>query len=343
MKIKNAEKKINQAIKIILHLFYWTVFCLFTAVVGFRLDLGTEYLMQNTGMFMYNLLWGAVQFYAFYFFFYRWIERQQFITYSIFSLLFSILLSLLFLISFMWFSGYSVHLLHFQFPEVTAGTFIIGQTGSLLRGFIRWFEDIRQKQEIEQTTIRNELDMLNAQLNPHFLFNTLNNIDSLIGSNPGKASEALVTLSEIMRYMLYEARKPLVTLDQEITHYQNIVMLQSLRLKDPEKIKFCAEAGESSPEVTPLLFLPFLENAFKYASFESNGIAVEIDLKGSLNKVEFHCSNRVTAGDSSLNRKTGGIGLSNVKRRLELIYKDRYELKTTCSDSVYTVQLTIKK
>jgi two-component system, LytTR family, sensor kinase len=90
---------------------------------------------------------------------------------------------------------------------------------------------------MEKMLLRTELDALNAQLNPHFLFNTLNNIDSLIRLNPEKASESLITLSEIMRYMLYEAKKPKVSLRSEVAHYQNIIKLQKLRLKDPSKVE----------------------------------------------------------------------------------------------------------
>jgi two-component system, LytTR family, sensor kinase len=254
----------NKIIKIILHLFYWTVFCVFAGAVSFRLAYGFEFIAKNIPAFLYNLGWAVIQFYAFYFIFYRLIEKQRYVNYFIWSIVVSVSVSLA--LTLLFFFLFNIHPTYrlIEFIPQMVGTFIIAQTGSLLKGFIRWFEDIQRKQEMEKMVLQNELDALNAQLNPHFLFNTLNNIDSLIRSNPEKASESLVTLSEIMRYMLYDARKPNVNLRSEIAHYKNIIKLQSLRLKDPSRVKFEIEV-EDEVKVAPLIFLPFIENAFKYA------------------------------------------------------------------------------
>jgi len=342
MTINYIYNCMNKIIKIILHLFYWTVFCVFAGAVSFRLTDGFEFIAKNLPAFLYNLGWAIIQFYAFYFIFYRLIEKQRYINYFIWSVVVSVSVSLvLTLLFFFLFNIHSTYRL-IEFVPQMVGTFIIAQTGSLLKGFIRWFEDIQRKQEMEKMVLQNELDALNAQLNPHFLFNTLNNIDSLIRSNPDKASESLVTLSEIMRYMLYDARKPMVLLQNEITHYRNIIKLQSLRLKHPERIQFDVNIQNENVEIAPLLFLPFIENTFKFASFEGEGTAIGMTLKSIENRIEFSCRNYFRIDDPTLKSKTGGIGLSNLKRRLDLLYKGKYNLSITDENSCFVAQLTIE-
>jgi two-component system, LytTR family, sensor kinase len=332
----------NRIIKVILHLFYWMVFCLFGGAVSFHLTEGLDYIIQNIIPFIYNTGWAVIQFYLFYFIFYRLIEKQRYIFYFVLSLLVSIAIGFLMVALYPVFFHININFLIKQFLPSIAGSFIIAQTGCLLRGFIRWFEDIQHKQEMEKMLMRNELDMLNAQLNPHFLFNTLNNIDSLIRSNPDKASESLITLSEIMRYMLYDAKKPKVLLENEINHYRNIIRLQLLRLKEPSKVSFNVDVKDEIVEIAPLLFLPFLENAFKYAVFNSPEAKIEIALRTNGKIIDFHCSNYYQGDDESVRNKTGGIGLSNLTRRLELLYQGKYNLTIKNENSCFTIHLTLE-
>ena len=334
----------NQIIKIILHLFYWMVFCLFGGAVSFHLTEGLDFVMQNIAPFIYNLAWAMVQFYIFYFFFYRLIEKQKYIFYFILSVLVSIAIGFVLVSLYPVFFSVDLNFVIKQYLPSIAGSFIIAHTGSLLRGFISWFDDIQRKQEMEKMLLRTELDTLNAQLNPHFLFNTLNNIDSLIRLNPDKASESLITLSEIMRYMLYEAKKPKVSLMGEVAHYQNIIKLQKLRLKNPSKVEVVIEVEvkiEVEVEVAPLLFLPFIENVFKYAVLDAPDAKIEIGLKSDGNNIEFRSSNPYLKNDLTLQGKTGGIGLSNLKRRLELLYAGKHKLVIIDENSYFSVQLTI--
>lgn len=332
----------NRIIKIILHLFYWMVFCLFGGAVSFHLAEGLDFVMQNIVPFVYNLAWAMVQFYIFYFFFYRLIEKQRYIFYFILSVLVSIAIGFVLVSLYPVFFSVNLNFVIKQYLPSIAGSFIIAHTGSLLRGFISWFDDIQRKQEMEKMLLRTELDALNAQLNPHFLFNTLNNIDTLIRLNPDKASESLITLSEIMRYMLYEAKKPKVSLRGEVAHYQNIIKLQKLRLKDPSKVEVALRLrSENEVEVAPLLFLPFIENAFKYAVLDAPDAKIEIGLKSDGSKIEFRSSNPYRKNDPTLQGKTGGIGLTNLKRRLELLYAEKHKLVILDENSYFSVQLTI--
>jgi len=328
-----------RAIKIILHLFYWVVFCLFSGLVGYQLSGGFEEIVREWVSYLFNLGWAVLAFYAFYFCFYRLIEKQRYLSYILVSVLFTVGLSVVLILMYSWVSpNHPAITLDVILPP-TAGTLIICQTGSLLRGFVRWFEDLQHKQELKQMLLRNELDMLNAQLNPHFLFNTLNNIDALIRSNPEKASESLITLSEIMRYMLYDAKKPLVRLGDEVAHYQNIIRLQTMRLKDPSKVTFRVEMEDPSVEVAPLLLLPFIENVFRHASFEAPDAVVDIHVQSSSNHLVCRCTNAIKK--ASPPRSEEGIGLTNLKRRLELLYPDTHKLIISNDGSHYSVQLII--
>ena len=332
----------NRIIKIILHLFYWMVFFLFSGLVSFQFAKGFDFLIEHLNIFLYNTLWAVIQFYLFYFLFYQFIEQQKYIRYFIYSVAVSIGLSL---VMFFFFN------LLFEFPVLNemrsiippiVGTFIIGHTGSLLRGFISWFDDLQHKQEMEKMIIRNELDVLNAQLNPHFLFNTLNNIDALIFRQPQKASESLITLSEIMRYMLHEARQPKVFVDQEIAHYRNIIRLQGLRFSSPETISFETEVDGGNMEVAPLLFLPFIENAFKYAINTGAFPMIYFRFTCRDGEICWTSRNNFSPVDETVGKKTGGIGLSNLKRRLELLYPEQYSLKTQIKGNEFYAELTLK-
>ncbi len=328
-----------RAIKIILHLFYWVVFCLFSGVVEYQLAGGFDGIVREWVSYLFSLGWAIAAFYAFYFFFYRLIEKQRYLSYILASIAYTVVLSLALVFLYSWvFPNHPAITLNAIMPPLI-GTLIICQTGSLLRGFIRWFEDIQHKQEMKQMLLRNELDMLNAQLNPHFLFNTLNNIDALIRSNPDKASESLITLSEIMRYMLYEAKKPLVRLGDEVVHYRNILSLQAMRLKDPSKVQFRVEMEDPALEVAPLLLLPFIENIFRHASFDALDAVVDIHLQSTSNRLVCSCANSLKKAGS--NRSETGIGLANLKRRLELLYPDTHKLTINNDGTLYYVQLIL--
>lgn len=332
----------NRIIKIILHIFYWMVFSLFSGLVSFQFAKGFDFVIEHLNIYLYNALWAAIQFYLFYFLFYQLIERQKYIRYFVYSVLVSIGLSLVMLLFFhLLFGKPELEELHQIFPPII-GTFIIGHTGSLLRGFISWFEDIQRKQDMEKMIIRNELDVLNAQLNPHFLFNTLNNIDSLIFRQPQKASESLITLSEIMRYMLYDAREPKVLLAREVEHYQRIIRLQSLRFANTEAIRF--DTPETLPEIqiAPLLFLPFIENAFKYAVKTAVFPMVEFKITISEGEICWTSRNQFQAEPDDQTARRGGIGLSNLKRRLELLYPGKYSLETTAKGNEFFAELKLK-
>ncbi|MFT3739096.1 MAG: histidine kinase [Breznakibacter sp.] len=332
----------NHIVKTILHLFYWVVFCLLSGLISFRLAQGLGFVTAHLPHFLYNTAWAAIQFYLFYFMVYRFIGQQRYLAYFIVSVVVSAGLSLFMYLLFGICFGFPPPQdeMHSVVPPMV-GTFIIGHTGSLLRGFITWSDNLRHKQEMEKMLIRNELDLLKAQLNPHFLFNTLNNIDALIFRQPQKASESLITLSGIMRYMLVEAREPQVPLARELEHYEKVIRLQSLRMASPEAIRFSRPSAVGNLKTAPLLFLPFVENAFKHASQSGTMPVIDFRLDVTDTAIQWSARNHFNPRQNQSTAQQDGIGLSNLKRRLELLYPGRYSLETRLHGNEFFAELKL--
>jgi sensor histidine kinase YesM len=185
--------------------------------------------------------------------------------------------------------------------------------------FIRWshYKELQQK-ELEIQNRQSELSFLRSQINPHFLFNSLNNIYSLVYQGSGQALTAIAGLSDLLRYMLYDAAEK-VPLATEMDYIQKYIGLQQLRFDHPVDVEIKMEGKMEGVVIPPLLLIPFVENAFKHGDPGKGGIAIY--LQSSAQKTYFHCTNR-----KGLQQKDpgGGIGLENVKRRLSLLYPGKH-------------------
>jgi two-component system, LytTR family, sensor kinase len=235
-----------------------------------------------------------------------------------------------------FYRGYSIKMhMSGYFPVLTAAVF-----GSFFRVIINWFNSMNQKTELAKQKLMAELDLIKSKLNPHFLFNTLNNIDSLIQNNPEKASEALIKLSEMMRYMTYETSVEYVELIKEIDHIKNLIELQGLRIKTPEDIKV-EFTGDMTTKIAPALFVPLIENAFKFAGLENNKPRIDISLSSQNGIVEFKISNNYEKHSKYSKNGDSGFGIINLKKRLELTYPGKYNLIIEPSEFIFNVKLTV--
>lgn len=197
------------------------------------------------------------------------------------------------------------------------------------------------RKEAEKEKLNTELAFLKNQINPHFLFNTLNNIYSLVQTDVADGQKAILQLSKLMRYILYETEKGDLLLSQEIEFMQTYIELMKLRISD--KVTFTDSFPENYIDVAipPLLFLPFVENAFKHGISYRQPSFVNIQLKTEPGKIIFECSNSIgNKGDVLLNSDSG-IGLENVKKRLSLLFPGHHKLKIFETDSIFHVILTI--
>jgi len=220
------------------------------------------------------------------------------------------------------------------YPVLTAAVF-----GSFFRVIINWFKAMSQKAELDKQKLAVELDLLKSKLNPHFLFNTLNNIDSLIHHNPEEASAALIRLSEIMRYLTYETASDVVDLKSEIEYVRNFIELHRMRIKTPEDISFEVE-GDSSIMIAPALFVPLIENAFKFATFRTKKPCVDIKITSSDGIVSFEARNYYE-NDNNTDQDHSGFGIINLKKRLDLTYPGKYQLSIDNGDLSFYTKLTI--
>jgi two-component system, LytTR family, sensor kinase len=202
----------------------------------------------------------------------------------------------------------------------------------------KWSEQQQKVKNIEISQLKTELKYLRSQLNPHFLFNGLNTIYGNIDIRDEKARDILVQFSDLLRYSLYEADVDWVILEKEAVYLQNYVALQKARSNTNLLIELDIGIEDPTIKVAPLIFIVFVENAFKFSSREDN-IAnyIKIALRQSGSRIVFDCSNSY----EDPGQVVGGIGLNNVTRRLELLYKDRHELTIKKEQGVYSVQLII--
>ena len=221
------------------------------------------------------------------------------------------------------------------YPVLTAAVF-----GSFFGVIINWFTTMNQKAELDRQKLTIELDLLKSKLNPHFLFNTLNNIDSLIHQNSEKASISLIRLSDIMRYLTYETSSDVVELRREIEYMHNIIELYRIRIKTPEDIRFEVR-GDLDVMISPALYVPLIENAFKYASYKNKKPCIDIQLSTNNGIVDFEISNFYDSNFQASAPGLSGSGLINLRKRLDLTYPAKYQLIIEPGDSLYHVKLTI--
>jgi two-component system, LytTR family, sensor kinase len=222
-------------------------------------------------------------------------------------------------------------------------------TSTLLKIVSDWLRHQRIQKELERRTLRSELDFLRTQINPHFLFNTLNSLYALTLKKSDNAPEIVIKLSDMMRYMLYESNVERVSLAKEVEYMQHYVDLEMLRFGKKADIKFEIVGEIHTQEIAPLLFQTFLENAFKHGlsnAIERGFIDFHLSVNDNLLHLDLKNSVPPTLPDTQKRAenavKSSGIGLVNVRRRLELLYKEHYELIIKQDKISYNVHLTIE-
>lgn len=205
-----------------------------------------------------------------------------------------------------------------------------------------WIRTESEKKEIENKNLESELQHLRYQLQPHFFFNSLNNIYSLIEQSPSKAQEAVHSLSKLMRYLLYDVGRDKIELTQEIDFLKKYIQLMELRHNDNTIARFVfPDAKNTTHSVAPLLFIPIIENAYKHgiSATQPSHISFEMTVIG--NQL-FFVSRNTNYPKNRSDRSGSGIGLNNLKKRLELIYPNKYELKSSVANNIYSIELKIE-
>lgn len=211
-------------------------------------------------------------------------------------------------------------------------------------GFIVYLlREEQGRQEEARERLTSELSFLRSQISPHFLFNILNSIVYLIRSNSPEAESVTLNLSELMRYMLYTPQQGQVRIEEEISYLENYIALQRTRFGEDVDIQFSRSGSSTELFIEPMILIPFVENAFKHGVglVQDPVIGVSVELSGQ--QLSFHVRNKIGADPDDAKDESSGIGLRNVRRRLELLYPDRYELTIREEDDWFLVDLIIRK
>jgi two-component system, LytTR family, sensor kinase len=218
----------------------------------------------------------------------------------------------------------------------------------VMRGFITWYGDIRLKEELNRRNVEMELALIKSQLSPHFLFNTLNNIDVLIGKDADRASDYLKKLSDMLRFMLYETKTAQIPIARELGYIEKYIELQRIRTSNPDAIDYIVEGQPGGLMVEPMLFIPFIENAFKHGQWRENH-SIRVRFVLGAEKIVFNCENTYGSHDGAAVRGgvldspagLGGLGNALIRKRLLLLYPDRHTLNINAGNQLYQATLTL--
>lgn len=227
----------------------------------------------------------------------------------------------------------------FDFPGllITLLTFGISTSSVLLR---KGQQDSLLRKELEKQQVSTELSFLKAQINPHFFFNTLNNIYALTTLDVELAQKAIHMLSAMMRYVLYDARKEYVLVSQEIRFIENYIELMKLRLPSKAKVTFERTDNFQQELIAPMLLLPYVENAFKHGISAQNPSEIKINISHGGNQLKMHIENTIFQ-TNALNLEGSGIGLVNTQRRLDLLYPGKHEVKNQKHADRYVIDFSL--
>ena len=206
----------------------------------------------------------------------------------------------------------------------------------------KFAENERKRKDLEKAKLDSELAMLKSQISPHFFFNTLNNIDSLIDIDTNDAHDSIYKLSKLMRYLLYESQNKLSLLSDEVNFTKNYIDLMKLRLIDEYDLVVNLPKDCDALKVHPLLFIPFVENAFKHGVTYRKHSFIHINMSVDEKHIKFSTKNSIGAMNQPGDKQFEGIGLENVKKRLALLYPDSHSLTIKEIDDVFSVELDLE-
>lgn len=287
-------------------------------------------------------------FYLFYFYLFpKYIKTKKIGHSVVFGILFSIcsacigafLITGLFGTEFMFEGGYTSFFE--ELISMSIISFVAGIMSIIIKGFITWYDEIKVKEELNLKNYQTELALVKSQLDPHFLFNTINNIDILILKDAQVASEYLNKLSDILRFMLFETKSEKIALSKEIEYMEKYIALQKLRTSNDNFVNLTISGNTSNRTISPMLLIPFIENAFKHANNKKIENAISISLVIENNELIFKCVNKYDENNQNKLGYTSGLGNNLIKKRIELLYPEKHNLAISKENNSYSVHLIL--
>jgi two-component system, LytTR family, sensor kinase len=339
---------------LLLHIGFWLCYLILIMVILGVLYGGKEPVAEDKieksfeTILLFALIPSIISFYAFYsIVFPKFLQRNKIVLATLYSLLFSLIAGI---------AGYS--LLYFTYGGncvqeegqyafvgiilfIDFIAFISGVVALVMRGFITWVKEIKLKEALAQKNHEMELALVKSQLDPHFLFNTINNIDVLILKNSAEASDYLNKLSDIMRFMLYETKSDKIALSKELEYIDKYVQLQKIRTANTNYINYSVNGNPNGKSIAPMIFIPFIENAFKHSTNKKleNAITIKIDIEKE--RLKFECENKFSTNTKTIG-EGNGLGNELIKKRLNLLYPNKHSLEVSTHENLYRVILIIQ-
>jgi len=331
----------------VLHSAFW-IFTFFISVFG---EMGEKEadnsLTQISHMFLHFIGFATLSYFNLYVLIPKFFITRHYVRYSVFVVLAIILSAMVFqgVLHDTLFSEEHDHSELYNYLHICFFTLVLATITTFFHFLRRWIklQDVELKlQEKEKEHINAKLEMLKAQINPHFLFNSLNNIYSLTLDNSQKASQVVLKLSDLLSYVLYDASANKVALTKELNFINNYMQLEKSRFESSITMSLKISGNENNIVMAPLLFIPFIENAFKHGSSmgtETPFIHVRFSITdGEI--IHMTCVNSIDDNTKATAIK-GGVGIENVRKRLNLIYPDQHTLEISENDHTFEVNLTI--
>lgn len=326
---------------IIIHVAAWLLLFFISVSIQFR-DYGFPNSILRS---VVNLSMIGTLFYLHFYFIDQFFEKRKFIIYGVFISAATVLSTLCRIV-------FNERLMRLPLEEIvidrTLSVWLFGISTAavaLVISFLYQMIKNRYEKEKQHLSIINEqnearIQYLKAQINPHFLFNSLNNIYSLAVTKSDQTPEMVLRLSSLLRYAIYEGEKRKVALVKEVEQIREFIALFEMKSEDDLNVTFKIEGDINQVEIEPMLLIPLVENCFKHGGFENNPAAfAEINLNYSKQKLHFSTRN---SKDKNIQKdKVGGVGLHNIRKRLEVNYGDDFRLETRETDDVFEVELEL--
>ncbi len=217
---------------------------------------------------------------------------------------------------------------------------VTGTVALVIKGFINWFNEKKLKEALKEKNHEMEMALIKSKIDPHLLFNTINNIDALIIKDAIEASNYLNKLSDIMRFMLYETMAEKILLSQEIEYIEKYIALQKIRTANVNYIHFTVSGDIGNKLIAPMIFIPFIENAFKHTTNKKLENAIAVNILITDKKIKMVCENKFDS-KPKIQPMNSGLGNELIQKRLQLIYADKHLLEINKNNELYSVHLTI--
>lgn len=340
----------NRSVITFLHAGYWLLYLLIWTVVMIAIGQSPD-VTQEDSLFYLGIIIGisiVPAVYSFYLFYYllfpRFLQKRKIFDAFVSGFLVSLSSFLLAALTLRFTAnlGFSCYgdSNYIAVLIVTFISFLNGGVAFVIRGFISWFDEIKVKEALQKKNHEMELALVKSQLDPHFLFNTLNNIDILMLKDAERASAYLNKLSDIMRFILFETKTTEISLSREIEYISKYVELQKIRTSNSAYVSFEVIGDPKGVKIAPLVFIPIIENAFKHTNNKKIEDAIVIKIFINDGSVSMQCENKIDPTRDAVAERNG-LGHDLISKRLCLLYPNRHQLEVSHLAELYSVSLNV--